>query len=290
MSPHARLTHPDRPTLEFRGGQNSEASRSAQASITNELATERTPLVHTETREVDETEQGSTTGLRRASNDPNTSDPYQALANYAVELEAHVDEFQGASTDDGYTYENDQTGAAKSAVLESIEWSLSPGQRYELDFEAAIIVGKGTMESQDISPESVTVGAGFDAMLRLDGTELPGMRDYRVQTSIGIEPNPLFDRTTAENNDIVINEGRQRRVTFNGVHTGTRSERQNADNALENLLATKNNITLETQFPGYSIDGYLLNYNSTFGQATAFDNSVDGSHQYTVEFVEGERA
>jgi len=290
MSPHARLTHPVRPTIEFRGGQQSESQREAVASVTNELATDRKPLVHTETRDERETERGTATGNRRARNDPGTSDPWQALANYAVELEAHVDEFQGASQADGYTYENDQNDAGKAAVLESVEWSLTPGKRYELDYEASIIVGNGTMESEDITPESVTVGAAFDAMLRVDGVACPGFRDYRVTTSIGVDPNPVFNRETAENNDIINTEGRQRRVAFEGVHTGTQSERATADAALENLLATKNNVTLETQFPGYSIDGYVLRYNSTFEQQRSFDDSVEGAHRYRLEFVEGQRA
>ena len=287
--PHARLTHPSRPTLEFRGGQNSEIQREAVANITNELATDRDPLVHTETRDVRSTERGTATGNRRAQNDPDTSDAYQALANYAVELEAHVDEFQGASTANGYTYENDQSDTGQSAVLEAIEWSLTPGRRYELDYEAQIIVGRGTMEARGIDPEAVTVGASFDAMLRLDGVELPGFRDYRVEKSIGVDPNPVFDRDSAENNDIINEEGSQRRVSFEGVHTGTQSERASDDAALENLLATQTNITLETQFPGYSMDGYLVGYNSTFEQNRAF-GSTEGSHRYRVEFVEGQRA
>ena len=76
--PHARLTHPSRPTLEFRGGQNSEIQREAVANITNELATDRDPLVHTETRDIRSTERGTATGSRRARNDPDTDNAYQA--------------------------------------------------------------------------------------------------------------------------------------------------------------------------------------------------------------------
>jgi len=289
MSPHARLTHPVRPTLEFRGGQSSETQREAVASVTNELATDRKPLVHTETRDVRHTERGTATGMRRAQNDPDTSDAYQALANYAVELEAHVDEFQGASVDDGYTYENDQTDTGHPAVLESIEWSITPGRRYELDYEGSIIVGNGTMSAEDISPESVTVGATFDAMLRLDGIELPGFRDYRIATSIGVDPNPVFNRESAANNDIINTEGQQRRVAFEGVHTGTQTGRAADDAALSDRLATKENVTLETRFPGYSMGGYLVGYNSTFEQNRAF-GATPGSHRYRIEFVEGQRA
>jgi len=287
MSPHARLTHPVRPTLEFRGGQSSETQREAVASVTNELATDRTQLVHTETRDVRTTERGTATGMRRAQNDPDTSDAYQALANYAVELEAHVDEFQGA--DPAYTYENDQTDTGTNAILESVEWSITPGRRYELDYEASIITGRGVFSMRDISPEVVTADAPFDALLRLDGTELPGFRDYRVTKELGVNPKGIFNRETAENNDVIIEEGASRVVSFEGVHTGTQSERAAADAALSELVGTKQNVTLETRFPGYLIDGYVTVYNSTFEQNRAF-GTTSGSHRYRIEFVEGQRA
>jgi len=285
---HARLTHPVRPTIEFRGGQQSESQREAVASVTNELATDRKPLVHTETRDVRNTERGTATGNRRARNDPDTSDPWQALANYAVELEAHVDEFQGS--DPAYTYENDQLGTGKNAILERVEWSLTPGKRYELDYEASVVIGRGVFEQRDINPTIVSVGGGFDAMLRLDGTELPGMRDYRVTKELGINPKGIFNRESAENNDVLIEEGASRVVAFEGVHTGTQSERAQADAALSALVGTKNNVVLETQFPGYDIDGFVTAYNSTFEQQRSFDDSTRGSHRYRLEFAEGQRA
>jgi hypothetical protein len=136
----------------------------------------------------------------------------------------------------------------------------------------------------------VTVGAGFDAMLRVDGVECPGMRDYRVEKALGVNPKGIFNRDSAENNDVLIEEGAGRVVAFEGVHTGTRTERQNASVALRNLLATKENVTLETRFPGYSIDGFVLEYDDDFDQNSAFGDSTKGSHRYRLEFVEGERA
>lgn len=283
---HARLTHPSRPTLEFRGGQNSEHRRQAVANVTNELATDRLPLVHTETRDVRHTERGTATGLRRARNDPDTSNARQALANYAVELEAHVDEFQG---DPGYSYVADQTDTSRDAVLESVEWSLTPGRTYELDYEASIVAGRSTFAAEGIDPEGVTVGAGTAPMLTVDGVACPGMRDYRVETSIGVEVNAVFNRNTAENNDVIPQEGRGRVVAYEGVHTGTQTERAAADAALRDLLATREDVTLETVFPGYSMDGFVMGYNSTFPQNRSF-GTTEGSHQYRIEFVEGTRA
>jgi len=144
---HARLTHPSRPTLEFIQGQQDEYNRDAVANIVREIGTDRTSLVHTETREGRRTIRGSVSGLRRARNDTSTSDARQALANYVDELEAHVDEFQG---DPGYQLVDDQLGYSKSAILESVEWSVTPGQIYEFDYEASAVVGQGVFESKAI--------------------------------------------------------------------------------------------------------------------------------------------
>lgn len=279
---HVRLTHPSRPTLEFYRAQNDDISRSAVLNIANELAVDRTPLVHTETREIERTIRGSVSAPLRARNDGSTNDWQQSLANYADLLEAHVNEYQGIP---GYTLEDDQLDISKTATLESIEWSLSPGQLYELNFEATVIVGRGTFESDSIGGRNPTVDSSMDVMLRVDGEDLPGFRDYRMNRSIGIEPRAVFDRDSAENNDLLINEGPQQTVVFEGEHTGSLAQRRAADAALESLLATKNNVTLETAFPGYSLDGFVTAYNSTL------ENQRGGnSHRYRFEFVEGERA
>ncbi|AFH22462.1 hypothetical protein OSG_eHP27_00050 [environmental Halophage eHP-27] len=279
---HARLTHPTRPTLEFIQGQQDEYNRDAVANIVREIGTDRTSLVHTETREGRRTIRGSVSGLRRARNDTSTSDARQALANYVDELEAHVDEFQG---DPGYQLVDDQLGYSKSAILESVEWSVTPGQIYEFDYEASAVVGQGVFESKAIDRRNPTVNTSLDTMLRIDGEDLPGMRDYRVRREIGVTTNAVFNRDTAENNDIVPEDGPQQTVAFEGLISGTLSERQTKDAALDALVATRDPITLETYFPGYSLDGYVTAYNSTLEQQRA-----GNSHRYRIEFVEGQRA
>jgi len=277
---HIQLTHPTRDTLPLRAGQQDDYQRDAVANITNELATDRTSLVHTETREATRTVRGSVTGLRR-KRDSAASDAVQALANYADELESHVDEFQG----DGYTLEDTELDYSKRGILESVEWSLTPGRVYELDYEATFQVGRGTFETRSTEPLNPTVDTGLNVMLRVDGTDLPGMRDYRLRRSVGVEPRAVFDRDTAENNDILINEGDQRVITFEGVHSGTLTERQNADAALDALVGTKENVTLETRFPGYNLGVFVTNYTSTLEQQRG-----GNSHRYRIEMVEGERA
>jgi hypothetical protein len=279
---HARLTHPDRPTLEFYRGQNDEAARSAEVNITNEIGTDRPSLVHTQSRDVRRSITGTVSAPKRAANDPNTNDWRQALANYADLLESSVDEFQGIG---GYSFEDDQLNTSKDAVLSAIEWALSPGDIYDLRYEATVVIGDATLESEPVDRRNPTVDDSLNTMIEVDGVECPGMRDFRVGREIGVEVNAIFDRDTAENNDVLINEGVQQVVQFEGVHSGSRSARATADENLRDLLATQTNVTLDTYFPGYSLDGFVTAYNSTFEQQRG-----DTSHRYRVEFTVGQRA
>lgn len=279
--PHARLTHSTRGTLNFRQGQADEDPRDAVANITAELGVDRPPLVHTETRERQRNIRGRVTAPRRASDDPDTSDWQQALANYVDELESHVDEFQGL----GYTFEDLQSGESMRAVLERVEWALSQGAPYEVEYDAAVIVGRGTMGARTVDRRNPTVNTAMSVAARVDGNDLPGLRELRVQRSIGVNPSPVYDRGSAENNDVVVEEGVQHEVTFQGTHTGSASARASADSTLDGLAASKNPVTLETRFPGYSLDGFVVGYDSDYEQRFGGQ-----SHHYTLQFVEGTRA
>jgi len=213
--------------------------------------------------------------------DSGASDAVQALAQYADKLESHVDEFQG----DGYQLVDDQLDIQKRGVLEEIEWSLTPGRIYELDYEATVRLGRGTFESQPISRRNPSVDTNMDVMLRVDGNDLPGMRDYQMNRSVGIEQNAVFNRDSAENNDIVFEEGVEQTVVFEGVHSGPLTDRQNADAALDALTPTQNSVPLETRFPGYELEVFVTNYESTLEQQRG-----GNSHRYRIEMIEGTRA
>jgi hypothetical protein len=261
-------------------GQNDQFQREGVANATSELATDRPTLVHTETRESTRTIRGTVTGLKR-KRDSGASDAVQALANYAAELESHVDEFQGG----GYTLEDSQLDIQKRGVLESIEWSLTPGRVYELDYEATVRVGRGTFESRAITRRNPIIDTGQTPMLIVDGNDLPGMRDYRMSRSVEVNLNAVFDRDSAENNDVVFEKGQQQTIVFEGEHTGTLTQRQNADAALDALVATQNSVTLQTRFPGYDLDVFVTNYESTLEQQRG-----GNSHRYRIEMIEGTRA
>jgi hypothetical protein len=213
--------------------------------------------------------------------DSGASDAVQALANYADALESHVDEFQGT----GYQLNDDQLDIQKRGVLESIEWSLTPGRVYELDYEATVRIGRGTFESRSIIPRKPMVDTGQTPMLIVDGNDLPGMRDYRMNRSVGVTANAVFDRESAENNDVVFEEGQQQTIVFEGEHTGTLTQRQNADAALDALVATQNSVPVETRFPGYTLNCFVTNYESTLEQQRG-----GNSHRYRIEMIEGTRA
>ena len=277
----ARLTHPTRSTLPFHQRQQDDDETSAVLDITSEIGTRRKPLVHAKTRERTEPIRGLVTGNRRARNDPNTSDPRQALANYADLLESHADDFQGL----GYTYEDDLLDESLNGILTSVQWSLSPGDPETLAYETGFTVGRGTLDAKPINRRNPTYDTSMSTMLRVDGIDLPGMRDYQVQTSIDIETNAnIKGGNNAENNDLVIPEGggRQTTVVFEGTLTGSASSRNTTDDNLRALVPTDTPITLETKFPGYNLEGFVTGYTSRQRA-----DMGEERHDYRLEFVEG---
>lgn len=278
--PHARITHPSRPTLEFRQGQRDADTREAVASVAPELATDRNPLVHIQTRNRQRQITGRVTAPRREANDSNTSDWEQALANYVDELEAHCDEFQGF---DGYTFTDDIRSESFPVVFESVEWTLAPGAPYEIEYDLNLLIGEGVLESRSLDLREPTVDTSMSVAGRVGGEDLPGLREFQVARTLEFDTNALYGKDSAANNDIVAQEGVQHELVFRGTHTGSDSTRAAADSALESLIGTQ--VTFETRFPGYDLDGFVLGYDSNLEQRFGTQ-----SHQYVLRFIEGERA
>ena len=279
--PHTRLTHPTRGTLEFRQTQTDEERREAVGSIAAELGVDRPPLVHIQTRDRTRSLRGRVTGPRRAAADPDTDDWQQALANYVGLLESHVSEFQGT----GYTFEDDIRDVSVNAVYHSLEWTLKPGAPYEIEFDCGITIGRGTFGTRGLDRRTPTVDTSMDVAARVDGKDLPGLRQMAVSRSFGINPNPVYNRTSAENNDVVATEGVRHEISFEGTHTGTDAERTAADDALHALIGQQTPVTFETRFPGYNVEGYVMGYNSTLEARFG-----TGSHHYSLRFIEGTKA
>lgn len=281
--PHARLTHPTRPTLEFRQGQTDEESIEAVADITAEIGVNRPPLVHIETRERTRRITGRVTAPRRAQNDGTTSDWEQALANYVDLLEAHCDEFQGFPPSSGYTFVDDIRSESLNAVLHGVEWTLMPGSPYEIEFSADVTIGRGTFDDRAIQTRDPSVDTAMSVPAKAGGNDLPGLREMVVRREFGIDPRPVYDVSSAENNDIVASDGVRQMVTYRGTHTGTDATRAAADAALAGLQGSQ--VTFETRFPGYDLDGFVLDYSSNLEARLGA-----GMHQYSLVFIEGDRA
>jgi hypothetical protein len=219
------------------------------------------------------------TGPRRADADPDTDEWQQALANYVDELQAHVNEFQG----NGYTLEDSIRGENLNCIYHAAEWTLMPGVPAEIEFSVDVTVGRGTFGTETIQRRNPTVQSGMQYAATVGGEPLPGLRQFKSRREMSTQTNAVWGKDTAENNDVVAQEGPTQRWTFEGTHTGTESERASADATLRGLIGSQ--VTLQTRFPGYAVDGYVLNYDSDFEQRHG-----ERKHHFTLEFIEGKRA
>ena len=281
--PTLRLTHPFRPTLELRQLQRDEFARDTNPQITAEIGGEEETQVYVKSRDTQREVSGLVTGRRRAANDPQVSDDewQQALANYVDTLESHVDAGQG----DGYTLVDDILDVSRDVVIESVSWELREGRPYEIEYDFTVRVGRGTYDEEFLIRRLPTVNTSLDTPIEVDGVACPGLRSLQVERSLQLETKGVFDRDSAESNDILGQSSGVQTVTYEGTHTGPRTERRAADTTLSNLVAERTPITLRTRFPGYDLEGYIISYQSDFRQSFG-----TGRHDYRLEFVEGQRA
>lgn len=279
---HASISHATRGTLEFRQPQMDADQREAVADIFQEIGTERDPLVHIRARNRQRSIRGIVTGPRRAEDDSNTTSGEwrQALANYVDELESHCDEFQGFGSD-GYSFTDDIRSESFPVVFESVDWTLSKGQPWRFEYDISLLIGQGVMGVRGRSPRNPTVDSAMTVAARVDGNDLPGLREFESVREIEYEPNALYGSGTATNNDVLATDGLVQRFTFRGTHTGSNSARATADSNLQALIGA-GQVTLETKWPGYDIQGYVTRYNSDF--ETRYGSS---RHNFELEFVEG---
>jgi len=275
--PDARLTHPVRDSLTFEQPQQDQDQREAVASIAAEIGTGDVPLIHVETDERTRTITGRVTAPGRARA-AGTDDWQQALANYLVALEAAVDEFQG----EGYTLVDEYRDEKFPVAFHSLSWRVNGGQPNEFEFTADLTVGLGTMEARATTPKTAGPKSGFDYAARVAGNPLPGIRQMEVSREFDIETDAVFAPGDAENNQIIPDSGVRHRVTFSGTHTGTFAERAAADDTLQALQDGEVH-TFETKWPGYTLDGKVLGYDSELQASYG-----TGKTEYTLTFLEGQ--
>jgi len=270
---HARLTHPSRPTIQFVQGQLDTDSQQQVSNIAQDIGSGQAPLAHVESRERSRDITGRVTAPARSKA---TGDNYlQALADYIVEMEYSIDLFEG----EGYTFHDEIRDESFGAVYHSFEWSMQRGTPFEAEYTAEITVGDGVFPPRDPEIPDVTPQTGMDVMARVGGEDLPGFRQITSSRSFEIDTTALFNRNSAEENDIQPGSAVQHQIDYEGVHTGTRQERAAADAALQDLLG-ETQVTLETRFPGYALDGVVTNYDSDLEQDTG-----GNSTSYTLQFL-----
>lgn len=272
---HARITDGTN-TLEFRQAQTDEDQREAVADITAELGVDRPPLVHVRSRERTRTVEGRVTAPSAARDDATTDNWRTALARYVARLEAFCTDHQGL----GYTFEDDLRDKQFPVVYHRLAWRLSGGQPYEVQFELELATGEGVLPGQPLTIPNVSPDTSLPTAARVDGVDLPGLRQLSVERAFEYEVDPLYDKSTASNNQVRATSGVQHRIQFQGTHTGDRTTRRQADDELQALIGA-GELDFETRFPGYTKTGKVLNYETTDEAGFA-----DNQHHYTLSFLE----
>jgi len=200
------------------------------------------------------------------------------VAQFIDGLESRVDQFQG----DGYTLDDEQLDENIPVVLTASSWRFNRGQPYEVQYDVSAAVGVGTNDETLLSERNPDPNGGMDTYLEIDGIALSGMRRYESTTQIQAEVKPVFNRDTAEKNEVIITNRAVQTIVFEGTHTGSQSQRASDDAALDNLLATETEINCKTKVPGYTLEGFVTGYDSTFNAGYG-----QNRHDYRVQFTEG---
>jgi len=273
---HLTLTHPQRPDLSLPQGQSDNYGRTAVTDIAAPVEdNDRPPAVHTRGRE----NERQVTGLFTAGSDASTQGR-QAVANFLDKLETRVDIKQG----EGYDVADQQLSTSISGILPSMTWRFQSGRPFEVQYELSLQVGKGTNQTGALDRRFPIVNNGMDTMLEVDGIPLPGWRQYESTREVQTEVKPRFSRDTAQTNDIIIQSKAVQTITFRGTHTGPQAQRASDDAALDDLLATKEEVQCKTKIPGYTVPGFVTGYDSDFNA-----DFGEEKHNYELQFTVGER-
>lgn len=270
----------DTDTLVFDGAQQDERGETANPDLYNDPTNPDPPQVHVDVRESEIGVNGRLSAPRLATRAEYSNDWRTALAEWVVQYESFCTQFQRP----GYTFTDPLRDISRTVVMDNAEWSINAGAPYEIQYRTNLITGEAVLEDRDVAEKAATPQPVSDPMGVLGDTDLTGLTSMSVVRSFDTEVNPraYTGIGTAEKNEIVAKSGVTHRVEYEGQFEGTRAERQTFDNTLDGLVGTEE-TTFQTAFPGYAIDGSLLNYNSNYAAETGTK-----LHAYTLEFIEGE--
>jgi hypothetical protein len=269
----------DTGTLVFEGAQQDERSETANPNLYND-PTQRDTKVHVDERESEIGVNGRLSAPRLAQRDAYSDDWRTALAEWVVQYESFCTQLQAP----GYTFIDPLRDISRTVVMDSVEWTINAGSPYEIQFQTNLITGEAVLEPQDIAEKTANPKPKTDPMGVIAGTNLTGFTSMSVRRFFKTKTNPkaYSGIDTATKNEIVAESGLTHKIEYEGQFTGDYAERQSFDNTLDALIGKTDEITFQTAFPGYAIDGALLRYDSNFAAETGVK-----MHSYQLEFMEG---
>jgi len=269
----------DTETLVFEGAQQDDRTEQADPDIYNDPTQDIPPQVNVERRASEIGVNGRLSAPRLAQRVEYDDDWRTALAEWVVQYESFCTQFQQP----GYTFVDPLRDIERTVVMDQAEWTINAGAPYEIQFRTNLLTGEAVLEQEDIVEKTAAPRPKSDPMGVLNEISLPGFTSMTVGRTFEAEVNPraYSGIDTATENEIVAKSGITHRIEYEGQFTGTREERQNFDKALNDVVGTFQ-LSFETAFPGYTLDGYLLDFDSNYRA-----QSGTKLHKYSLEFIEG---
>jgi hypothetical protein len=166
--------------------------------------------------------------------------------------------------------------------MDEAEWTINKGAPYEIQYQTNLITGEAVLDTKDVAEKTADPRPTDEPMGDLNAIPLTGFNSMTVTRAFDTEVNAraYSDIKTATKNEIVAKSGVSHRIEYEGQFPGDRNDRQNFDESLDSLVGSPR-VPFQTAFPGYTIDGYLLNYDSNYRAETG-----EKLHQYSLEFIE----
>lgn len=215
---------------------------------------------------------GVATANRLSSFPSYSNDPQTALAEWAVKFQSFVNGKQGG----GITLHNGDRGRTYLGVITRAGWQRNQGEAYQIMWDLTMLIGGGTMQSEDTTPPSVNPHGSPT----FDGTDLHAIQSIREdkKQNAGIYSIALAD---PGGNQVLSKGGATRKIIVRGKVIGDRTTRNNFDRVMRAKVGKDHIGALDTGFPGRSIDCMLANFEGTR------EAGVTRTGEYSMEFIEG---
>lgn len=217
---------------------------------------------------------GETTGLRLSRQSGYSDDPLTALAEWVAEMETYVNGEQGS----GWSLTDNERGDTKNVVVEMFGWQREAGQKYSVRWDLSAVWANGMMPSTNTPADSVNPKTSGTATL--DGNDLGSIKSWRQQKKQQIEVYPIALADPGEN-EVLSKSGAFRQIILTGTKEGTQSERNDFDDAMQNLIGQDTIVDYVSAFPGRTKQVMVKNYESTR------EAGLTRIGEYGLELIEG---